>query len=192
MEQLTTYRAKGKEIGIEILFKYRLNGSLKGFEIEEGELNHDQKKWLFTGYLPKGTYSADAKELLTQLKLVFPADEESIKNSWMKEAKYLKYFDIEVSPADTSFDALWQIYDYKLGKQDAERAFKKLKQGEIIEIFLDVPKYKNWLKANPKIAQLYLATYINAKRYQDERPVNLKGKNFNPVLQNLATNKTNK
>lgn len=48
MEQLTTYRAKGKEIGLVFLFKYDLNGNFKLFEISEGELNDEQMKWLFS------------------------------------------------------------------------------------------------------------------------------------------------
>ena len=53
MEQLTTYRAKGKTIGLVFLFKYDLNGNLKLFEIEEGEIDEKQINWLFRGYLPK-------------------------------------------------------------------------------------------------------------------------------------------
>ena len=42
MNQLTTYRAKGKDSGLIFLFKYHLNGNLKLFEIEEGELSQLQ------------------------------------------------------------------------------------------------------------------------------------------------------
>lgn len=170
-EQLTTYRAKGKEIGLEFLFKYDLNGDLKAFEIQEGQLNEEQIGWLFS---PN-----------------FPATELIMKTVWMVKEKYLKVFKIEVSPADLSFEALWILYDYKVAKQDAIKAVKKLKESELIEVFIDVPKYKQWLKYNPKIPQLHLASYINGKRYQDERPM-LKGKNFNPLLNDLATKKTDK
>lgn len=171
MEQLTTYRAKGKTIGLEFLFKYNLNGYLKVFEIADGELNDEQINWLFSGN--------------------FPADENIIKERWMKLEKYRKVFEIIVSPADLSFEALWVLYNYKVAKQDAIKAFKKLKENEIIEVFIDVPIYKQYLKFNPKIPQLHLATYINGKRYQDERP-QAKGKNFNPLLSELATKKTDK
>ena len=80
MEQLTTYRAKGKEIGLVFLFKYDLNGNLKLFEISEGELNNEQMKWLFS---PN-----------------FPANENIIKTIWSKDKKYTKVFDIEKSPPD--------------------------------------------------------------------------------------------
>jgi hypothetical protein len=48
MEPLTVYRAKGKEIGLVFLFKYCLNGNLRAFKIEEGNLNGAQMKWLFS------------------------------------------------------------------------------------------------------------------------------------------------
>lgn len=171
MEQLTTYRAIGKTIGLLFLFKYDLNGNLRAFVIEEGELNEEQIGWLFSTN--------------------FPATERIMKTVWMSQEKYMKVFKVEVSPADLSFEALWIIWDYKIAKQDAIRAVKKLNESELIEVFIDAPKYKQWLKYNPKIPQMHLATYINGKRFQDERPM-LKGKNFNPVLTDLATKKTDK
>ena len=74
MELLTTYRAKGKTIGLEFLFKYDLNGSLKVFEIVDGELNGEQMQWLFSSN--------------------FPATEEIIKTNWIKLDKYKKVFEI--------------------------------------------------------------------------------------------------
>jgi hypothetical protein len=114
-----------------------------------------------------------------------------IKAVWMKDEKYTKVFEIEVSPADLSFESLWALYNYKVAKQDAINCVKKLKEADLIEVFIDVPKYLQWLKYNPKVPQLHLASYINGKRYQDERPM-LKGKNFNPVLKDLAAKKTEK
>lgn len=86
MEQLTTYRAKGKKIDIVLLFKYDLNSNLKLFEICDGKLRDDQLKWLFSK---------------------FPVNENDMKTLWMVNEKYTKVFIIEVSPADLSFEALW-------------------------------------------------------------------------------------
>ena len=147
MEQLTTYRAKGKEIGLVFLFKYDLNGNLKLFEISEGELNNEQMKWLFS---PN-----------------FPANENIIKTIWCKDKKYTKVFDIEKSPADLSFDALWNLYGYKESRKDAEKFFSKLKEADIIKCFIQVPKYKKKI-ASTGIAQALLATWINKQRYNDE------------------------
>lgn len=147
MEQLTTYRAKGKEIGLVFLFKYDLNGNLKLFEISEGELNNEQMKWLFS---PN-----------------FPANENIIKTIWCKDKKYTKVFDIEKSPADLSFEALWNLYGYKESRKDAEKFFSKLKEADVIKCFIQVPKYKKKI-ALTGIAQALLGTWLNKQRYNDE------------------------
>jgi len=148
MEQLTTYRAKGKEIGLVFLFKYDLNGNLKLFEISEGELTPKQMKWLFAG-------------------AHFPACESIIKSIWMKEKVYRDKFEIDVSPADLSFEALWNLYAYKESRKDAEKFFSKLKEAEKIKCFIQVPKYKKKI-AQSGIAQALLGTWINKQRYNDE------------------------
>ncbi|WP_269222031.1 hypothetical protein [Flavobacterium sp. IMCC34518] len=146
MEQLTTYRAKGKEIGLVFLFKYDLNGNLKLFEISEGELNEEQIKWLFSH---------------------FPATESIMKTIWMRDKKYKKVFEVEKSPADLCFEALWKLYDHKIAKFHAEKAFEKLKEESVIKCFLSIPIYKKYL-AHSKIAQAHLATYINGRYYENE------------------------
>ncbi|MBY0485663.1 MAG: hypothetical protein K2P85_00495 [Flavobacteriaceae bacterium] len=171
MEQFTTYRAKGKTIGLTFLFKYDLNGNLKAFQIEEGELNNDQIHWLFS--------------------MNFPAHETIIRSLWMKDEKYTKVFIVEVSPADLSFEALWILYDNKVAKNDAIKSFNKLKQGDVIKCFIEIPFYLQYLKKNPGIGKLYLATYINKRRFEDERTQSV-GKVFNPELHNLAKKKTSK
>lgn len=147
MQQLTTYRAKGKTIGLVFLFKYDLNGNLKAFEVAEGQLTNEQMKWLFS---PN-----------------FPANEFLIKEIWMKQKAYKDKFEIEVSPADLSFDALWNLYDHKIAKFHAEKAFNKLKEEAIIKCFVSIPIYKKYL-AHSKIGQAHLATFINGRYYENE------------------------
>ena len=174
MEQLTTYRAKGKSIGLVFLFKYNLNGNLKLFEIEDGELSEAQEIWLFN---------------INH----FPANETKM-NFWAKSKSFSNKFEVEVSPADTSFDALWNLYDHKVSRKESEANFNKLKQGEKIKCFTEVPYYLETLKKNPGIGKLHLSTYISKRRFEDERPQSgLKvGKVFNNVLQDLAKKKTDK
>jgi hypothetical protein len=167
MEQLTTYRAKGKEIGLVFLFKYDLNGNLRLFEISEGVLNKEQRHWLLTGYLPDDAKFDNAKQLLAQLEPRFPDEERIMKTVWMKDKKYIKVFEIEKSPADLSFEALWNLYGYKESRKDAEKFFSKLKEDEIIKCFIQVPKYKKKL-ALSTIAQALLGTWINKQRFNDE------------------------
>ena len=147
MEQLTTYRAKGKEIGLVFLFKYDLNGNLKLFEIADGELNPKQMKWLFS-------------------ESNFPACESIMRSIWIKDKKYTKVFEIEKSPPYLSFESLWNLYDYKVKKFEAEKAFKKLKEPDIIKCFLTVPGYNKYLQSKG-VAKAHLSSFIN-KRYFDD------------------------
>jgi hypothetical protein len=193
MEQLTTYRAKGKEIGLVFLFKYDLNGNLKLFEISEGELSPEQTHWLFTGYLPKDVKFENLKELMTLIKPNFPQNEAIMQTVWMKDSRYTKLFTVECSPADLSFEALWDLYGYKESRKDALTAFKKLKEADIIKCFIQVPKYKKKL-AKSTTAQALLASWLNKERFNDEYPEETikVGKVFNPMLQDLANKKTNR
>lgn len=148
MEQFTTYRAKGKTIGLEFLFKYDLKGNLKVFEIAEGELNAQQMKWLFA--------SAN-----------FPADESIMRSIWMKDKKYLKVFEIEKSVTNLSFEALWNLYDNKVKKFESEKSFKKLKEADIIKCFLAVPGYNKYLQRKG-VAKAHLSTFINQRYFEDD------------------------
>lgn len=170
MEQLTTYRAKGKDIDIVLLFKYDLNSNLKLFEVSAGQLRDDQLKWLFSR---------------------FPVNENDMTTLWMKNEKYTKVFTIEKSPADLSFEALWNLYDYKESRKDAEKSFNKLSEQEKIKCFIQVPKYKKKL-AQTQIAQALLATWINKQRFNDEYAEPVSTKNFNPVIADLAKLKTDR
>lgn len=146
MEQLTTYRAKGKEKGLEMLFKYSLNGNLKVFEII-GELLEKQSNWLFQ---PNR----------------FPSTEEKIKY-WIKLKEFSDKFDVQVSPADLSFEAFWKLYDLKVKKEASEKAYNKLNDSDKIKCFLALKQYNKHL-ADTKQAKAHLVTWINQKRYNDE------------------------
>lgn len=147
MDQLTTYRAKGKEIGLIFLFKYCLNGNLKLFEIAEGVLTPAQEDWLF-----------NSKH--------FPSTEEKMKY-WIKNPKFIKIFIVEKSPAVLTFEALWELYDHKIKKHESENKFKKLKEAEVIKCFIAVPHYKKYLQRKG-VAQTNLATFIHQKYYEDD------------------------
>ncbi|WP_417366845.1 hypothetical protein [Flavobacterium beibuense] len=173
MEQLTTYRAKGNDIGLVFLFKYDLNGNLKLFEIAEGSLNDDQMKWLFSGN--------------------FPATEALMKANWLELAKFKKVFKIEVSPPDLSFDALWVLHDHKVAKAMALKAFKKLKAADLIPCFLGNARYQKYHATKPNLEKMHLSTFINQRRWEDEyttdEPKKEFSRNYNPMLGDLATKK---
>lgn len=146
-QQLTTYRAKGKTIGLEFLFKYDLNGNLKVFEIVEGELDERQRAWLFSNR--------------------FPVVENTMRTFWMKSPDYKKHFDVSVSPADLSFEAFWNLYDYKVDKIQTIKYFKRLSEPHLIKLFLSIPEYKKFC-VRKKIAMRYPSTYITQQSFLDD------------------------
>jgi hypothetical protein len=66
---------------------------------------------------------------------------------------------------EVTFDDFYCEYGYKLGKLKAQNAWKRLSKDEQAKAYLYIRKYKQSL-ANG-IAQLYPATYLNQKRWND-------------------------
>lgn len=148
MEQLTTYRAKGKDIGLVFLFKYDLNGHLREFKIEEGELNAKQMQWLF------GSSN-------------FPANESIMRSVWMASKDYKAKFEVEKFIADLSFEAFWNIWGLKVKKEHSEKAWNKLSEADKIKCFLNHKRYQSHLTKTNQ-AKAHLVTWLNGKRYNDE------------------------
>lgn len=72
-----------------------------------------------------------------------------------------------------SFDEFWSAYPKKKAKEAAKKAWAKLKPDEslgktIIQAVIESAKTKDWLKENGKYIP-YPATYLNGKRWEDER-----------------------
>ena len=85
----------------------------------------------------------------------------------MKDKALRDKFEVETSPADLSFEALWKLYDHKVARLHAEKAFKKMKEETIIKCFVSIPIYKKYL-AFSKVGQAHLATFINGQYYENE------------------------
>lgn len=71
------------------------------------------------------------------------------------------------------FDDFWKAYPKKKAKEAARKAWNKLKPDEtlgkeIIQAVTESAKTKDWLKENGKYIP-YPATYLNGKRWEDER-----------------------
>lgn len=145
MSQLKSYTVKSKNSENIWVFKYHLNGTLASFEILDGILNEEQIVWLF-------------------YKGKFPYLQEHVER-WHKALK--KNFDVEVGEPDLSFDALWNLYDYKVSRQDAEKAFKKLNPADVIRCFQSVPGYKKHI-AFKKTGQAYLSSFLNGGYFKDD------------------------
>jgi hypothetical protein len=126
------------------LFKYNLKGVLVFFDVLEGDLTDKQEKFLYL----------DGK---------FPWKEAHIE-TWKKLYKTIA---IEVGELDISFKALWNLYDNKVSKFDAEKAFNKLSDADKIKCFLVIPGYKKYL-AKKGTGTAHLATFIHRQYYNDE------------------------
>ena len=71
------------------------------------------------------------------------------------------------------FEEFWKAYPKKKAKEAARKAWVKLKPDEalgkeIIQAVMESAKSKDWLKENGKYIP-YPATYLNGKRWEDER-----------------------
>lgn len=141
---LIIYKVKGKEVGLEFIFKYDLSGFLIEFK-KNVELTEEQRKWLYSERFP---------------------EDESLMKKWIA---YLKSkFEVVKVPPDLSFENLWTIYNYKVSKPDAMKAFAKLKdEADIIKCFLGVKPYEEHL-AKTKTAKAHLSRYINGRYFENE------------------------
>lgn len=139
----TTYKVKGRDVGLEFLFKYDLNGFLTEFKKNQ-PLTEEQRLWLYSARFP------ETEELMKQ---------------WIAQLK--KKFEVVKVPADLSFDTLWELYGHKHSKVDAIKSFKKLKEPDVIKVFQSLKKYDEYL-ARTRIGKAHLSTYINKRRFEDE------------------------
>ncbi|MHC5309118.1 hypothetical protein ACYSNM_03405 [Myroides sp. LJL116] len=143
---LTIYKVKGLDIGLEFIFKYDLNGVLVAFEKNQ-LLNEAQITWLYSSR--------------------FPETEDSLKKNWVQDLKMRKKFKVEKAPADLSFEALWEMYGYKVSKQDAIKAYNKLSEIDILKCFQGLKPYEEYL-ASKKIGKAHLSRYINGRYFENE------------------------
>jgi hypothetical protein len=85
-----------------------------------------------------------------------------------------KDIDIDKDKEDIyPFDEFWSAYPKKKAKEAARKAWVKLKPDEtlgkeIIQAVIESAKTKDWKKENGKYIP-YPATYLNGKRWEDER-----------------------
>lgn len=72
----------------------------------------------------------------------------------------------EVSP-DLSFENFYKQYNYKVGKKEAENAWKRLSDAKKIKALAQIQVYDKWITTK-HIPKAYPATYLNQERYEDE------------------------
>lgn len=143
MEPVNVYTIKSLADGYIWRFKYDLNGNYISFEILSGTLTDTQKRWLGLNY---------------------PWEIETIK-IW--QVKLKKNFEITIQNPNLSFETLWNLYDNKVKRVESEKQYNKLKEADLIKLFLSVPRYKDYLQRK-RIAQAHLSTYINQRYFEDD------------------------
>jgi len=98
------------------------------------------------------------------LTMDIPYTEEKMSR-WRK--KYAESFTVKQYKTDFSFDNLWNIYNHKLAKQDAQKAFNKLSEEDKIKCFIGIFPYDKYL-AKSKTAKAHLSRYINGRYFENE------------------------
>lgn len=144
MEQLTTYTLRAKTRDSVWVFKYNLNGIIAEVKFLQMGLTQKSCDWLFKdGNFPY---------------------KESIIKEWKLD---VKLFEIIKEMPDYSFETLWNLYDNKVKKFEAEKSFKKLKEPDVIKCFMAIKGYNIYL-AKKQIAKAHLSTFINQRYFEDE------------------------
>lgn len=90
------------------------------------------------------------------------------------------------SALDSRFADLWPIYPKRVAKQSAEKAFRKLKPGEIEAAIADVKRRVagEWRDKDPQYIP-NLATYLNGRRWNDEPQAGKPGATFKTAKYDL-------
>ena len=143
-EMLTTlYTIKGRNFPLLLEFTYDLDGYLVCFKNISEPLSEKTQMWLFS-------YQR------------FPYTENMIQ-SW----KSIKNLEIIVGKPEISFEVFYKLYQHKVGKLEAERAWKRLNKADQLKAITKINAYNGFLKRK-QIAKVYPATYLNKRRFDDE------------------------
>lgn len=102
--------------------------------------------------------------------------QSTIKNKVGKEK--------EADPIEKEFTKLWEVYDVKKAKQNAYKAFKRLKKSEHTQVLEHAQKFKeNHETNNKRQFQPHLATYLNQKRYLEDMPYTNQGQGLGTLTE---------
>lgn len=92
----------------------------------------------------------------------FPIHQDSLQNK-----VFSNFQKIEV-PADMSFPAFWNFYNYKVGnKERAKKLYELLDDHSRAQVFSGIKKYSHYLASRPNMEKLYPETFLNQKRYEN-------------------------
>ena len=125
----------------DILYKFNAEGNITCIDIL-AEITDEERRWLLEH---------------------IPPSIPSLENM-VSKAKTLKLAEV---PLDLSFDAFWNAYDYKVGKKEAEAAWKKISMPNKVKALQAITAYDKFWKYK-KIGKAYPSTYLNDERFNDD------------------------
>ncbi|MGE0636010.1 MAG: hypothetical protein AB7G44_03475 [Bacteroidia bacterium] len=123
----------------DLVFEYNNNQLLCGFQCR-AEVTDEQLTWI-----------------LQRLPFTF-AELQALA----KQGRVLKEI-----PLDLSFETFYNLYAYKTGKLEAERAWKRLNEADKVKALERINKFKQFCNSK-NTALPYPATYLNKRRFEDE------------------------
>ena len=122
-----------------IELEYNELGYMRRVDLGNAELSEQQQQW-FLNRMPRE---------LAELKRVIEGT-----TATLTEIK-----------KEISFREMWDKYNYKTGRKEAETKWNKMPKSEQIKAYDFVTKYL--AKKLDNIPQLYLASYLNKERWND-------------------------
>lgn len=139
---MKNYSLTSERFSGEILFTYNEDGKLDALEIR-AEISAEQRAWLYKN---------------------LPVNETALEALVKIPGSTMKITQIE---PDLSFERFYRLYNYKVGKKEAEKAWERLNKANKAKAINALRKYEQWL-SRANVAKLYPATYLNQERFNDE------------------------
>lgn len=87
-----------------------------------------------------------------------------VLNKWTHNNKNIT---VTLLLEDITFDVFWANYNYKMGKQEAERAWNKLSVADKTRAIKRIRAYDRYI-SDRGIAKAYAQKYLNQRRFNDE------------------------
>jgi hypothetical protein len=121
------------------------------------------------------TYGANSYLTNVAIEQVLPTEgiEEFLKlvpviHDEKRLQEYIKWSQAKVSTSVTelTFEHFYEAFGNRKGKEEAQKAWKKLSEADQLKAYLYIPTYLRTM-TNDRVAQLYPASYLNKKRWND-------------------------
>lgn len=87
-----------------------------------------------------------------------------VLNKWTHNNKNIT---VTLLLEDITFEVFWSNYNYKMGKQEAERAWNKLSVADKTRAIKRIRAYDRYI-SDRGIAKAYAQKYLNQRRFNDE------------------------